>query len=248
VVLPEMAASHAQSYGGPALKSAEKKILEAIRESGPGSLEQALDTYFEEISKLRYNSILVGLLRLIVMINHYAEETGKSNSDLSLDNLTRNFFQIETLGDFRQELESVLAAYKERRASMKTSARHSAIVESVKSVINERYSDPNLCLDAIADMCKISSKHLSLIYKESEGKSVAEQINETRMAKAAELLVSSSLSIKEISAKIGMSNQTYFYSLFRKKHGVSPKTYSIMQALQQSRGGAEGGEEKDGGD
>jgi AraC-like DNA-binding protein len=243
IITPEMASSRIQGPTTQALKATEKKLSDAVKECDPKAASQALDSFFAEVGKLKYNSILVALLRLIVTIN---EQGDRSNGAyVNLDSLTRNFFQLETLDEARQELDIALADYTKKKPSLKTSERRAKIIEAAKAIISEKHQDASLCLDSIADMCKISSKHLSLIFKESEGMSVAERINETRMLKAAELLVSSNLSIKDISSMIGMSNQTYFYSLFRKKFGVSPKTYAIMKATSKNDDSLENGDEKE---
>ena len=47
--------------------------------------------------------------------------------------------------------------------------------------------------------------------------SVADYINEVRLAKAVDWLENSGLNIKDILVKIGIENESYFYKLFKKK-------------------------------
>ena len=62
----------------------------------------------------------------------------------------------------------------------------------------------------------------------------------TRMKKAASLLVETKLPISQISESIGILNTNYFYSVFKKKFGMTPLAYRRststmhMEATNQS--------------
>ena len=50
-------------------------------------------------------------------------------------------------------------------------------------------------------------------------------LDENRLQKARSLLVSTSLSINEISQMFGYPSLQYFYSVFKKEYDVTPKEY-----------------------
>ena len=50
-------------------------------------------------------------------------------------------------------------------------------------------------------------------------------INKKRIYKSLKLLGSTNLSIEEIGDLVGLDNTSYFYKLFKKEIGISPKQY-----------------------
>ena len=56
----------------------------------------------------------------------------------------------------------------------------------------------------------------------------AELLNKQRIKAAQQLLLSTNDSIEDISYKVGYSNVGYFYKVFRKLCGKSPKTYRLQ--------------------
>ncbi|MCI2049351.1 MAG: AraC family transcriptional regulator [Lachnospiraceae bacterium] len=58
-------------------------------------------------------------------------------------------------------------------------------------------------------------------------------VNEKRMKKAKEMLLTTDLSIREISSSVGFDNTSHFISLFRRRMGVTPGIFK--QKAQESR-------------
>ncbi|MBP3742789.1 MAG: helix-turn-helix transcriptional regulator, partial [Treponema sp.] len=50
-------------------------------------------------------------------------------------------------------------------------------------------------------------------------------VSDKRLEKARQLLESTDLSIKEITAEVGYNDQNYFSRIFKNKYGLSPKEY-----------------------
>lgn len=68
---------------------------------------------------------------------------------------------------------------------------------------------------------------LSHEIKNRTGKSYVEHLQEKRLSQAAFLLKNTSISIENISLTIGYENKSYFYRIFSKSFGMSPKKYRI---------------------
>ena len=81
---------------------------------------------------------------------------------------------------------------------------------------------------SIADIAKatgISTQTLIRLFRRYCGKSPMEYITGMRMEFAKELLESTRLCIKEISARAGYNSQLYFSTVFRKYSGMSPRDF-----------------------
>ena len=64
---------------------------------------------------------------------------------------------------------------------------------------------------------KLIKKHTNMTFKEL--------LQEKRLNKAKELLTDTDMSIVEIISLVGYENLTYFYNIFKKKYGYTPKAY-----------------------
>lgn len=93
----------------------------------------------------------------------------------------------------------------------------------IEKYLDEHMADPQLSVDRIAKDMALSRASLYYKMNTAYGKGVAEVLEEKRMSKAEELLRSSSLSVLEISEKVGYSTSRYFSTRFKQTHyGLTP--------------------------
>ncbi|MDD2956935.1 MAG: response regulator [Lachnospiraceae bacterium] len=86
-------------------------------------------------------------------------------------------------------------------------------------------SDKKLSLGELADYVGLSAAHLSRLLKKETGKNFVDINNEFKIEKSLELLKEGKYKIYEISNIVGIDNYAYFYQLFKKITGKSPKEY-----------------------
>lgn len=103
-------------------------------------------------------------------------------------------------------------------------AQSNGIVAKAKAYINANFHK-ELSLDDVSEEVNISPYYFSKIFKEETGENFIEYVTAVRMEKAKELLLSSSLSMKEICAQVGYSDPNYFSRTFKKNVGVTPTEY-----------------------
>ena len=95
----------------------------------------------------------------------------------------------------------------------------------VKQYIEENYDNTELCAQSIADKFKLSAKYLSYAFKEYTGVSLLVYLQKKRIDTACELLENTNMTVGEVAYKIGIENENYFYTLFKKNVGMTPKQY-----------------------
>ncbi|MFC9414269.1 bifunctional transcriptional activator/DNA repair enzyme AdaA [Bacillus mobilis] len=105
-------------------------------------------------------------------------------------------------------------------------------VEQIKVYI-EKHFDELLTLDTLAEMCHGSPFHLQRTFKKMTGISPIEYIQHFRIVKAAEQLLQTNQSIKEISTAVGIENPEYFATLFKKKTGFTPTEYRKKNEMKE---------------
>jgi len=102
-------------------------------------------------------------------------------------------------------------------------SRDMEFTRKLESYLDEHIADPQLNVNQIASHMSMSRATLYYKMNSSFSKGVAELIEEKRMAKAEELLSTTSLSILDISEKVGYSTPRYFSTRFKQTHnGQTP--------------------------
>ncbi len=85
--------------------------------------------------------------------------------------------------------------------------------------------DKRITIDTICREFSINPTTLNLKFKQAYGHSIAEHMQTHRMERAGELLTQTTLSVQEISAKVGYSSQSKFTSVFQGVYGITPLQY-----------------------
>ena len=122
----------------------------------------------------------------------------------------------EMIGFIQEELSRFLSHY-----------RMNENVASVLQVISRDYQK-ELSLKDISQGLFINPVYLGQLIKRETNATFAELLNKQRIKAAQQLLLSTNDSIEDICYKVGYSNVGYFYKVFRKLCGKSPKTYRLQ--------------------
>ncbi|MBB6732826.1 response regulator [Cohnella zeiphila] len=99
------------------------------------------------------------------------------------------------------------------------------IVQRVIRLVEERYGSQELNLTRLASEVFISPNHLGMTFKKKTGMTIAEYIQEYRLSIAEELLRTTRLKVSVIAERVGIPNTSYFGSLFKQAHGITPGEY-----------------------
>lgn len=114
--------------------------------------------------------------------------------------------------------------YTKRSQYIDKSDVQSQTVKSIIEYIETHYTE-KITLDDIFSGRMYSQSHLAKLFKQYTSMTVVDFLNRYRMTKAREYLISSDLSITNISSKCGFDHSHYFTLLFKKHHGCTPSTY-----------------------
>ncbi|MCR8844479.1 bifunctional transcriptional activator/DNA repair enzyme AdaA [Paenibacillus sp. SC116] len=107
-------------------------------------------------------------------------------------------------------------------------------VDQIVECIELHYSE-TLTLEKLADMCHGSPYHLQRVFKRVRGIAPVEYIQQTRVAKAMHYLNNTDKAISEIAMKVGISNTSYFITMFKAKTGYTPADYRQINRIKQTR-------------
>lgn len=91
----------------------------------------------------------------------------------------------------------------------------------------------NITVEGIASVCGLNSSYFGKIFKEAMGMSPQEFLLNFRMAKAAELLKLTSLSIGDISLAVGYDNSLHFSRAFKNIYGIPPREWRNKNTIKK---------------
>ena len=97
-------------------------------------------------------------------------------------------------------------------------------IEATMKLVAEEYAN-NISLADVAARINLSPTYLSKKFRLVTGKTFSEYVNYIRLRQATQMLLTTDDSITEIATKCGYNSSNYFKDCFRKKFGVSPRTY-----------------------
>jgi transcriptional regulator GlxA family with amidase domain len=103
--------------------------------------------------------------------------------------------------------------------------RTSLYEESVRIVEDEYASE--LSLDDIAHRVASSRRQLQRAYAEIGGTTFRDHLTGVRMDRAAELLRTERLSVREVAARVGYRQPAQFAKAFRRHLGLAPSEYRM---------------------
>ncbi len=116
-------------------------------------------------------------------------------------------------------MEAINIIFNERKNKNKLD------VDKLISYIKDNYRKQSICLSSISSDFFISKEYLCKLFKEKYNINVTQYITKLRMDKAKEMLLESDSSIKFIAEYVGYSDLAYFYKLFKRQYGTSPKAF-----------------------
>lgn len=106
-----------------------------------------------------------------------------------------------------------------------TNKRESDFMREFISILDENLDKPQMDVNQIASELSMSRSKLYNKIKSITGNSIIEFIKSYRLRKAANLIIDTNLSMREIMILIGIESQSYFSRSFKKEFGETPTSF-----------------------
>ncbi|MBQ8388006.1 MAG: helix-turn-helix transcriptional regulator [Clostridia bacterium] len=105
-----------------------------------------------------------------------------------------------------------------------TAGKYGNYTNTIDTYVAAHYTE-NVRLEDLAEELYLCTKQVSRIIRREYGCSLSELVNRRRLAVACMLLKYTSMSIGEISSTVGYGHENYFFTMFRREYGITPKRY-----------------------
>lgn len=128
------------------------------------------------------------------------------------------------------ELESAMRgicdiSFVQEHISDNTWDQDETFVYRVRQLIRENLASKDLNRAFLAEELQFSEDYLSYLFHERFGQTLSSYITSSRIDKAKELLIHTSLPLEQISERTGFSNSSYFNKKFKSATEMTPRQY-----------------------
>ena len=121
-------------------------------------------------------------------------------------------------------LHIILSDAKDKTKPEEKATGRSRTIQKAMGYIEEHYPE-DICLKDIAEHVNFSPVYFHNVFKEYMGLTIHKYIEETRLNKAKEYLLSSDFSLEEIGLRCGYKSHSYFAYCFKRSEGITPTAF-----------------------
>ncbi len=212
-----------------ALDSNIKDVNEEIRQltsfikkgQSPSAIGARLNRIFTLLENKTYRTTLTSYFTLYQTVLQIADDPEyEKKSTLFNQTLNRMKDEAEARTIIANACKEVSQKFRHEKISQKQT-----LITQITDIADSEYSNSALCSQYIADKLNMSCTYICRQFKASEGISIESYINKTRLERSKEFLKDGSLAIRDAATMSGFSNPQYYYVLFKKETGQTPKEY-----------------------
>lgn len=197
----------------------EKELITALKGLNHQKVMEALDRFFQKIASYPYSQIRLYLMWLNYNLQRFEYINNLETTPADLET-------AHTLSEIRTMLERRCTASIQFLEDKKvTNSDRAELITRLSSLIDENLCNPNLSVVYLADEVHLSVNYLRSIYKEQTGDSLSDFITRRKMELISDLLLHTSMTIQDISDKLGFTTKNYFFTFFKKHTGMTPGQY-----------------------
>ncbi|HHV10148.1 MAG TPA: helix-turn-helix transcriptional regulator [Clostridiales bacterium] len=208
----------------------KKRLEEKLKLGNLEQIQETLSRIQEAVSGLSYENIIISMMSLVTEVNMIMNEINMAKNNpvtINFSDMYKKVIEVDYIDQVFKELSEYISSilsdtYQEKE---KENDREKLFVQTVLEFVNKNYTDVNLSSQSIADYMNMSGRYIMKKFKQCTGISLNEYILDIRMKQAVYLLTHSDLPINKVAENIGIENENYFYRLFKKVYGCTPRNF-----------------------
>ena len=185
------------------------------------ALFSKIERYNKEIkSALKRKTISLSaekLLEIITIIRKIEKELKSSDKQ----------YQVSIRNHIERILIDLCLQKTDNTVEQHFSKNDIRIQEAIDYIVSNY--NKKITLKECAKVCVMGESNFTKVFHEIVGMNLKSYINLVRIEKSCEFLTGSSLTITEISEKVGFDNVSYFAEVFKKTLGTSPKEFRTLE-------------------
>jgi|GEM_PF-7018447 len=232
-ITPELVAANEANEQAALDETLERKWLDSVRGGKLKAIEGALVEVFRQLSGMRWDHMHQSVHYLTAVTIKTIKEANPERNEASREALA----QFARIVPEQQALDAIFLLYMElfqqlaEARDAQTDSRGGTLAAALRESVERQYADPNLSLQALAAELRMSPGHLGKLFKQHEGVSIADYMNQVRLTHAMEELRRSDAPVAQIMSRNGYVSESYFYKVFKEKTGLTPREYRMRHLL-----------------
>lgn len=201
-----------------------KELYEAVKQKGSRVQEHlsSVFTWIRADENFDIGYVKNILIHICITVKRIVSEDSPVDTGGNVNELIKEINSMETLSaafEYVQEyIRNQCEGNGEEWANLSPSARK--IVDYLK----RNYRD-KITLQEVADYLGVSAGQVCRIIKADTGETLVTLLNKIRIQAAMQMLREETYKVYEVAQLCGFTNYAYFYQLFRKETGKSPKNF-----------------------
>ena len=209
-------------------KEEESAVLTAVRSADSEAARSAISAFSDRIRDYSSHDIRMFITQLALSCAKQVEASLKTMDSLvSIRGFVDVAGERRSLAQMTEGLSHAVSTTVESVRRDITNRDHQ-LRAAMESFVLQNLGRPELCVDLVADAVGLSTNHARYVFEKVNAKSLSRHIHDLRLEKACELLRATDLSGKQIAARLGFANVSYFYTAFRKHTGLSTREYKSL--------------------
>ena len=210
-----------QEYPGETVK----EILDGIKAGDQGKIRKEVSAFYSGLMSNSYHQALKNILMLEMEITKleikYDIYGNKGNLEYmeGLRSGGRLYKMREAC------LAHCLAAAESCFERRENNPNMMQIVGQVKELVEQRLTDPDLCINSIAQEIYLSAGYARTVFKEVTGQTLSNYIISRKLDMVCRLLKETDWSVQRIADHMGFSSRSYLYTFFKNYMGMTPNEY-----------------------
>ncbi|MBU5255573.1 AraC family transcriptional regulator [Tissierella praeacuta] len=132
--------------------------------------------------------------------------------------------------------ENQIILYNEIEDSkVAASVNKDSIADKIEEYVLNNFARQDFSVDEIAEEVNLSLGYIRQIFRNEKGVTLNDYIISCRIDKAKELLINTDSTAKDISESVGYYDNRYFYTLFKKKVGMTTEEFRKLRKEELSK-------------
>jgi two-component system response regulator YesN len=193
-------------------------------------LKMEIAEFYTQVRQKNYSYLYLHTLsaEIINMILHEFQSNDIPLPQFAKGDLMTSFTKLRSIERCVQWYSDLLDVYAEGIKSRS----HAIDGKYMKDILN--YIDVDIqtaTLNSVADKFKISTAHLSRMFKKQTGMNFSDYVTEKRLDHACHLLLTTDMKIAEVVSTMGYQNINYFNKIFKLKYNITPSQYRKQNSI-----------------
>ncbi len=205
-----------------------------------GGKREELEEYLEYLDmdmvmgkqSIMWMNLLISQIVASVFRVVYTAAGEEAVQELQMYSPFQNARGMEQVVENFQKMKELCLAAKSIIAEQRKKSSE-IICDKVLKIIEDRYMDQDLAVLSVSQEISVTPNYLSALIKKVTGRTFVELLTERRIEKAQELLLCTSMKIREITEVCGYKDQYYFSHCFKKITGMSPNACRKLNEEKQ---------------